>query len=136
LKVFISHVLSELSADSTVPDQLWEWITQKQMRYKEPGAEEGFDVLLKTLLGTSLKDAPELWEVFRNIEEARDTFVHEGMAQIGRVPVTPDSVRRMLLKVTEIISFVKDKLPESLHWPQYDHSLKITVAKPVLQKNP
>jgi len=136
LKVFISRVLDELSGDSKVPGQLWEWITQKQVRYKEPGAGEEFDVLLKTLSGASLKDDPELWETFRDIEEARDTFIREGTARIGGTAVSPDGVRRLLQKTAEIISFVKDKLPENLRWPQYDHSLKITVAKPVLQKNP
>ncbi len=136
LKAFISYVLNELSSDSTVPGQLWEWITQRQIRYKEPSIEEEFDILLKSLSGTSLKDNPELWEAFRNIEQARDSFVRDGIAQIGLNPVSPDDVRRLLQSTAEIISFIKDKLPESLHWPQYDHSLKITVAKPVLQKNP
>lgn len=135
LKTFISHVLDELSGDSTVPGQLWEWITQRQIRYKEPNIEEEFDILLKSLSGTSLKDSPELWDAFRNIEEARDTFVREGTARIGPEPVSPDEVRRLLQSTAEIISFIKEKLPESLHWPQYDHSLKITVAKPALQKN-
>ncbi|MFH1716881.1 MAG: hypothetical protein ABIF19_05985, partial [Planctomycetota bacterium] len=135
LEVFISHVLNELSGNNTVPNQLWEWITQRQMRYKEPGAEEEFDVLLKTLSGTSLKDSPDLWEAFRNIEEARDTFVHEGAAQVAGTAVSPDNVRQLLQKTAEIISFVKDKLLENLQWPEYDHPLKITIAKPVLRKN-
>jgi len=136
LKVFISHVLNELSGDSNVPGQLWEWITQRQIRYQEPSVEEEFDILLKSLSGTSLNDNPELWEAFRDIEEARDTFVREGIARIGPDPVSPDDIRLLLQNTTEIIGFIKNKLPESLHWPQYDHSLKITSAKSVLRKNP
>jgi hypothetical protein len=80
--------------------------------------EEQFDILLKELSGHSLKEEKAaLWEAFKNIKNARNKFVHEGIAKIGNSIVTADDAASLLHRVNEIISTVREWIPEELKWP-------------------
>ena len=91
LEVFISHILNELSKNSSIPKDLWDWINDRNGRLNEPTNKEQFDILLKTLLGVSLKENNDLWESFKNLKKARNSFVHEGIAKIGQNPISEKS---------------------------------------------
>jgi len=132
LEVFISHILNELARDSSIPSDLWKWINSRQFWLKDPDTSEQFDKLLKILLGTSLKENNILWEAFKNLKNARNSFVHQGAASIGNKPVSDVDARNLVIKAIEIIKFIKDKLPEELQWPEFKHSLKVEFIKKLM----
>jgi hypothetical protein len=131
LEVFISHVLDALAIKKVAPPQLWDWINNREW-LREPTVEEQFDNLLKFLLGSSLKENSTLWEAFKNLKAARNSFVHDGVAQIGKKPVTEDEARRLVEHAAKIISFIRAKLPEELRWPEYQHKINIRIDKKLL----
>ena len=61
-----------------------------------------------------------LWESFRNLSKARNSFVHEGVAKIDGAVVTEIEARRLVGKADEILAFVKLNLPPDLQWPEYE----------------
>ena len=83
LEVFISIFLDLLADRSSIPQELWKWINNRQWFLQNPTNDDQFDRLLKILTGVSLKDENELWEAFKNLKKARNSFVHEGIAKIG-----------------------------------------------------
>jgi hypothetical protein len=125
LEVFISHVLGELSKNKAVPDDLWEWLNNRQWWLQNPSTDEQFDVLLKILLGISLKENTDLWESYKNLKTARNSFIHEGIAKIGDSVLSQEKALQLLKKAKDIIKFVKEKLPKQLQWPEYKFSIKI-----------
>jgi hypothetical protein len=131
LEVFISHILNESSKNSSIPKDLWNWINNRNWRLQEPTIEEQFDNLLKIILGISLKQNIDLWEAFKNLKDARNSFVHEGIAKIGQNPISEEETRRLVGKANEIIQFIKNKLPRDLQWPEYKHSIKVEVKKKI-----
>lgn len=132
LEVFISHILNELAKESSIPADLWDWINNRRFWLKEPDTGEQFDDLLKILLGTSLKENNDLWEGFKNLKDARNSFVHQGEASIGNNPVSDVDARKLVIKAIEIIKFIKEKLPAKLQWPEFKHSLKVEVIKKLM----
>ena len=114
LEVFISHILNELSKNSSIPKDMWDWINDRNGRLNEPTNKEQFDILLKTLLGVSLKENNDLWESFTKLKKARNSFVHEGIAKIGQNPISEGEARELLVKANGIVIFIKNKLPEDL----------------------
>jgi hypothetical protein len=131
LEVFISHILNELSKNSSIPKDLWNWINKRDWRLHEPTVEEQFDDLLKILLGISLKENIDLWEAFKNLKDARNSFVHEGIAKIGQNPISEEETRRLVGKANEIVKFIKNKLPKELQWPEYKHSIQVEAKKKI-----
>jgi hypothetical protein len=131
LEVFISHILNELSKNSSIPKDLWDWINDRNGRLNEPTNKEQFDILLKTLLGISLKENNDLWESFTKLKKARNSFVHEGIPKIGQNPISEGEARELLVKANEIVIFIKNELPEDLRWPEYKHSIKVEAKKKV-----
>jgi len=125
LEVFISHILNELSKNSSIPKDLWDWINDRNGRLNEPTTREQFDILLKTLLGVSLKENNDLWESFTKLKKARNSFVHEGIPKIGQNPISEGEARELLVKANEIVIFIKNKLPEALQWPEYKFSIEV-----------
>jgi hypothetical protein len=125
LEVFISHVLNELSKNKPIQNDLWEWLNNRQWWLQNPSTEEQFDILLKVLLGVSLKENADLWESFKNLKTARNSFIHEGIAKVGRSVLSQKEAMQLLKKAKDIIKFVKEKLPEQLQWPEYSFKTKI-----------
>jgi hypothetical protein len=79
--------------------------------------EEQFDVLLKEFTGHSLKEDPLLWEAFKNLKTARNSFVHEGTARVGNTTLTKDEALVLVGKVDGIIGRIREWIPEDMRWP-------------------
>ncbi len=129
LEVFISRVLDELATANNTSPELWRWINNRDDRVREPTVEEQYDALLKFYTGHSLKEEKGLWESFKNLKSARNSFVHEGIAKIGQTPVSNETARNLVVAAFEVISKVKGWLPKELHWPEYKHQVKIEIVK-------
>jgi hypothetical protein len=114
----IASAIDVLAAGS-VSGELWEWIRDREGDYrKEPSITEQVDVLLHAFSGHSLKEDTRLWEAFRNLRQARNTFVHEGRAEIGGQPVTPERASQLLATAGQIIEWIEQLLPESERRPR------------------
>ena len=129
LEVFISYILDRLANAGSVPPRLWDWINKRGDYVREPTVEEQYDVLLMFFTGHSLKAEPKLWESFRNLKTARNSFVHEGTATIGATRVSVETARRLLASASDIISKVREWLPPELHWPVFKHAIQIEGLK-------
>jgi hypothetical protein len=129
LEVFISRVLDRLAPTKVVPPELWHWINERDNRLKEPALEEQYDVLMKFLTGHSLKDEPLLWEAFKNLKDARNAFVHEGIAKIGRIPVSTETANKLIASASNIIEKTREWLPNELHWQEFKYDLTVEIQK-------
>jgi len=130
LEVFIADILNKLAKNSTVPAELWEWLNNRGNWLKDPSMDEQLDTLLKILLGFSLKDDGSLWEAYRNLKDARNSFVHEGIASIGKGKkiLSENDTRNLIQKVRKIIELIQSKLPEPLKCPVYKHDIKVSFS--------
>ncbi|HJX82959.1 MAG TPA: hypothetical protein VJ723_01300 [Candidatus Angelobacter sp.] len=117
LEVFIAQILDKLAACNGVPAELWGWVTDRGNYELEPTVEEQYDKLLKFLTGHSLKEEKELWDSFKNLKTARNRFVHEGTAKVAGSPVSVPTAQKLVLSAKEIVSKVREWLPEELQWP-------------------
>ncbi len=87
LEVFISETLDALALKKEISPEFWSWIKQGGRDYnyiKAPSTADQFDALLQELAGISLKSNSDLWMGFRSIQQARNSFVHKGRAEIGK----------------------------------------------------
>ena len=126
LEVFISYILDKLAGLKGVPADLWMWINQRQ---REPTTEEQYDSLLRFFTGHSLKEDLLLWELFMNLKAARNSFVHEGVAKIGDVPVTNETASKLIGAAGEIIAKIREWIPQELHWPEFKHTIQFEAMK-------
>jgi len=133
LEVFISKVLDDLALAGKVDKDLWAWINQRSHFLKEPSIEERYDFLCRHLMGKSLKENGDLWEQFRHLQKARNSFVHDGIAKVGDEVVTSDRARNFIKKANEIIAFIKNELPEKLRWPEFAHKVKIQFRQTIFR---
>ena len=131
LEVFIANILDGLAKLSSVPPDLWHWLNERGDWLREPTTEEQFDALLKLFTHHSLKEQPVLWEAFKNLKTARNTFVHEGQAMIGGKPVAADDAQRLLARTTEIIAWVRQWLPDELKWPEFESKIVFKIEKAI-----
>lgn len=134
LEVFISTILDELSKSSTIPKDIWVWLNERDW-IRKPAVDEQFGVLLKELAGISLKDNGKLWEAFKNLKAARNSFVHGGIAQIGNKPISVGKAKELVTLALEIILWIREKLPDNLQWQEYEYSFKITFHKKILPED-
>jgi hypothetical protein len=134
LEVFISHVLDGLATRRAQPNGLWEWINNRFDHEREPSLEEQYDVLLKVLTSHSLKEDRGLWQAFRDVKSARNSFVHEGIARIGKAsePVDPKTVRSLIHSAELVISKIREWLPDDMRWKQQDQKPEIRIWKRLL----
>jgi hypothetical protein len=131
LEVFIADVLARLAAQSNVPIELWGWITDRGDWQKEPSVEEQYSVLLHVLCGHSLKEDNSLWEAFKNLRRARNSFVHEGQAKLGKKGLEPAEATVLLEKADQVLARIREWLPESLRWPVYADTVQVRIGKRV-----
>src|SRR5262249_40224022 len=118
LEVFISILLDRLASRQNIEQTLWEWIKERDGRWlQQPSVDEQFDVLLKYLTGHSLKEEAVLWEAFRNLRAARNSFVHEGEARVGNIALIKDSAAVLVARVDDIVTKVREWIPEDMRWP-------------------
>ena len=128
LEVFISRMLDGLAASGKVEHDLWAWINNRGY-LKDPSIEERFDFLSRHLIGKSIKENGGLWEHFKHLRKARNSFVHDGVARVGDQIVTEDQARNFIRQANEIISVIKKELPEELRWPEFKHAIQIQFSK-------
>jgi hypothetical protein len=129
LEVFISKTLNQLATIKRVPPDLWRWINERKDPDSRPKANEQFDELLKHVTGHSLKEEPKLWEFFQHLKAARNSFVHEGLARIGRNSVDVKQTDLLVLAAGNIISKVRGWLPAELQWQEHKRELRMHMGK-------
>jgi len=132
LEVCVTHTRDGLAARSEVSEQLWQWINRRGDWLREPTTEEQFDALLKILTGRSLKEDQKLWEAFKNLKTARNSFVHEGIARIGGKVVSEEDALRLLAHANEIIALLRECLPVDLRWPEFELKTQMKFEKKIL----
>ena len=132
LEVFITRILDELVGASNFSEELWQWINGRGDWQKEPSTEERYDSLLKILTEHSLKEENLLWERFKHIRRARNSFVHEGEPIIGQEIVDEDKARTLVGAAPMIISKVREWLPEEIQWPEYSASVEMKFGKQIM----
>lgn len=130
LEVFISSILDKLVERGACASDLWLWIKERGEKggnwLRQPTVEEQFDALLKHFCGHSLKNEPDLWEAFKNLKTARNTFVHDGIAKIGNKPITKENAVQLIARVNDIIQKVREWIPEDLRWPECNPKVEIS----------
>ncbi len=126
LEVFISKILDDLAIMNELSSDIWGWINERR---REPSLEEQFSDLLRILSNHSLKDENKLWESFLDLKDARNSFVHGGIAAIRKVPINSQNAYELVTSATQIISKIKEWLPENMHWPEFKHELKFQWTK-------
>jgi hypothetical protein len=80
-----------------------------------------FDPLLAILYGRRLSvDTPALWQAFQSLKDARNHFVHEGRAVVGKRSqvVTPPKAAELLQKAVEVVEWIEEQLPEEHRRPR------------------
>lgn len=131
LEVFISWVLDKLAVIKDAPPELWGWINQRGGWRQEPTVEEQYDVLLKFFTGHSLNgvDTKRQWQSFMELKNARNSFVHKGVAEIGKIPINTETAQKLIASADEVIATIKAWLPEELHWPEFKHDIHVEIVK-------
>ena len=132
LEVFVSHILDKLAALNGVPTDLWTWINQRGDWLREPSTEEQYDSLLRILTRHSLKEDQRLWELFKNLKAARNSFVHEGVAKIGGDLVTNETAPKLIRAAAEIIAKIREWIPQELHWPEFRHTIQVEALRKLM----
>lgn len=127
LEVFIAQILDALAARSDVPADVWKWLTDRGEWLRDPTTEEQFDVLLRHFTGHSLKEDGVLWEAFKNLKSARNSFVHEGVPKVGGKIVSVTDAARLLARANEIINRIKGWLHAELRWPEFELSVRLEI---------
>lgn len=117
MEIFIPNILTQLAEEKGIPDYTWwQWINNRK-KNKDPYIEDQYDGLLKILLGHSLKEDNRLWEAFTQLRNARNNFVHEGVARIGsNEPLTENQTIELLQKRDEIFLKIRTWLPDKMQW--------------------
>jgi hypothetical protein len=132
LETQIERQLGKLASAKCAPPELWSWITKRSFFLKEPSTEEQFDTLLRIFSGKSLKDDKNLWDAFRNLKEARNSFVHKGRAEIGKKPVTPHEAFNLVMQTKDIIRWIEELSPEEDRWLPDERDCQFSFATPPL----
>ena len=128
LEVFISKLLDDLAMTGKVDKTLWNWINTRGY-LKDPSIEERYDFLCRHLIGKSIKDNNELWEQFKHLKLARNSFAHDGIAKIGTEVVTIERSRDFIRTANKIIDFIKAEIPDDLLWPEFNHKIQLGFSK-------
>jgi hypothetical protein len=79
-----------------------------------------FCTLSKKILGFSLKKNDVLFNVFKNIKEARNCFIHNGTLIFNRTEITPVSIVSIINKIESIIHFYEVNINEEYRTKIYE----------------
>ncbi|MCI0564534.1 MAG: hypothetical protein MN733_39200 [Nitrososphaera sp.] len=131
LEVFIAKILDKLATRKNTPPELWKWINERGDWLRQPTLEEQYDFLLKFLTGHSLKEDQVLWDAFKNLKTARNSFVHEGIAKVGGAPLNVEVAGKLVASATLIIQKIREWVPEELHWPQFKYEFKVEASQQI-----
>lgn len=130
LEVFISEILNVLAKDHQTPNEIWEWI-QNRNWVKKPSTEEQFDFLLQYFVGKGLKSEINLWQGFKNLKNSRNTFVHDGRPMIGNDVVNLEKTKELINIAHEIIEFVSRLIPVKHQLPSFDHKVDVSITQTI-----
>jgi hypothetical protein len=133
LEVFIARILDQLAVHQSVPENFWKWITDRGDYRKDPSVEEQYDVLLEFFVGRSLKADAGLWEAFKNLKAARNSFVHTGAALVGGKTIMVEMANQLIHSATEIILLVRTWVPDSIQWPVFNYEIHVDASKVLLE---
>lgn len=136
LETFISWALDQFAQQTRVKAELWAWINERENWLKEPSVTEQYDQLLRVLSGVSLKEKSELWEAFTHLKKFRDSFIHEGKLELGGKRVTVQEAYNLVGRVKEIIDWVEQLLPSSLHRPKLGTTANLQIFKVLSGEGP
>lgn len=125
LEVFISKILDKIAEFKKTDKELWTWLNDRGFYLKNPSIEEQYNFLSKHLLGASIKDDEKLWVAFKNLQTARNSFAHSGIAKIGNEKLDVVKTRDLIVNAIKIINYIREKLPKDLQWKEYNHLIKI-----------
>ena len=115
----IADALNVLARD-TLDDTLWAWINDRRDYRKEPSVAEQLGVLMRAVTGESLKDDNRLWALAKNLRDARNSFVHQGRAELAGISVTPQRAYELIHGAQEVIDWIEARLPEAHRRPRRD----------------
>jgi hypothetical protein len=117
IEIFILNILNQLAEEKGISDYTWwQWISNRK-KNKDPYIEDQYDGLLKILSGHSLKEDNRLWGAFTQLRNARNNFVHAGIARIGsNEPLTENQTIELLQKMDEIFLKIRTWLPDKMQW--------------------
>lgn len=122
LESVIDFTLEVLARESTVSQQSFEWLINRNQDYiRQPSVKEKFDNLLFLISGHSLKEDNELWEGLNDLRCARNSMVHRGKAVLrkGKKGIEKEVdwmiAKELLAKTTKIINWLESLLPANVH---------------------
>lgn len=114
LETFVAWALEILqSTNHAFPDDGWKWIMKRGNWLKDPSVEEQYDALLSIIAQKSLKSDQELWITFKELKEARNSLVHEGIAKLRNgTPIDVSKAKTLIDGAAKIIEWAEALLPE------------------------
>lgn len=124
LEVFIAEALDRLAQDIPTLQAWWNWINGRGFR-RNPSTEEQFSDLLQLLTGHNLQNDTYLWQSFKNLQEARNSFAHAGVAKVGGVPVTREQAIEYVKAARSITDLVSSWLPVERSEPQFTFDINL-----------
>jgi len=110
VETIAAAVMDQLANATGVNPELWRWLNDRSF-LKNPTLEEQCGPLLKAFSGRSLKEDSVLWEGFQNLRTARNTFVHEGVAKVGGIPLNFEQCLILVRKATDVVAYLEEFLP-------------------------
>lgn len=129
LETFIAWCLDQLAPLAHVPPDIWRWINVRERHEKEPSVTEQYDQLLRIFTNKSLKDENQLWEAYKNLRDARHSFVHEGKPVVGGEVVTAELAAKIVGQAKAIVDWVELLLPDALRRPKLNRLVVFTLQK-------
>jgi hypothetical protein len=133
LETRMSAALDELAVLVGLNRDLWRWINNRSQHWMEPSTTDQFDGLLKALTGRSLKDEGRLWEGFQNLRSARNSFVHGGVAAIGKGDeVTLAKATKLLQLATATVEWLEELLPIASRRPRAPREAKVNLTQAII----
>lgn len=111
LETLVAWALDILVEEKQFNKELWDWLMKRDSYLKEPSVAEKYSELLYHISGMNLKDEKVLWQAFKEIKEARNKYVHEGVSTIGGRSVSVQDAEKLLGKASEIAAWIEQLLP-------------------------
>ena len=127
LETFLDWATPKFRGHRRLPADYWDWLANRR---RAPEPPEQLDSLLVLLAGHSLKtEQVALWQEFRELERARNTLVHGGIAYDtkGQI-VTAARAQALLGSAKQMIDWVEGWLPARHRQPRYTgtHALELS----------
>jgi hypothetical protein len=99
---------------------LWSWISQRDQYWRRPAFAERLSDMLLALGARSVKEDAALWEGFQNLRNARNDYVHRGVALLGGQPVTLDKANQLIQNARLTIDWIEEQLPATRRRPRFE----------------